>query len=410
MIPSPTDIDQWFKDQTVLLTGGTGTLGGCLLYKLAIQLPTKRVFVLCRGSIHQAMTKLENSMPEQTDDILESGRVTFVVGDLTKANAGLKESDLHQVQDQVTVVINAAGNVSLLQDLRESVGENTVPHLALVRLCGTFQRIQRFLHVSSAYVNSFLPGGAVEERVYDIYGDAVDSAQNLKSILNTGKSPFTSSFAVPYNHAKYIAERLLLDASPPFPLLIIRPSNIGPAIRDPSPFYGLHMVIPLHSYVQFVLCNSTQRREELEAELPLENIIDEIPVDLVANTCLLHLAMGTTGMVHSAAKLYQPRCVGDIKRDCLNHTSPELIDDLRRSEISNHPEFLTHFTDMFTKFCRDWKFECTRSDSLREVQGPLTLSLEGHDAAAFLAVRIERVARRLLDTVKRAQASGHSLG
>ena len=349
-------------------------------------------------------------MPEQTDDILETGRVTFVVGDLTKANAGLQESDLQQVQDQVTVVINAAGNVSLLQDLRGSVGENTVPHHALVRLCGTFRRIQRFLHVSSAFVNSFLPGGAVEERVYDIYDDSVDATHNLKAILEAGTSPFTSSFAAPYAHAKYIAERLLLDASPSFPLLIIRPSNIGPAIRDPSPLYGLHMVIPLHSYVQFILCSGTQRREELESMLPPQNVIDEIPVDLVANTCLLHLQMGTTGIVHSAAELYQRRCVGDIKHNCLDYASPGLIEELRQSEVSNHPELLAHFTDMITKFCRDWKFECTRSDPLRQVQGPLTLSLEGHDVAAFLAMRIERVARKLLDTIKEAQASGHSLG
>ncbi|PYH66687.1 uncharacterized protein BO88DRAFT_489802 [Aspergillus vadensis CBS 113365] len=37
-------------DQVVFLTGATGNFGGCILYKLAVQLPTKKNYVLCRRS------------------------------------------------------------------------------------------------------------------------------------------------------------------------------------------------------------------------------------------------------------------------------------------------------------------------------------------------------------------------
>jgi hypothetical protein len=56
---SKRNISQWTRngtkvrrsdDQTMFLTGATGTLGGCLLYKLALQLPTSKIFVLVRGS------------------------------------------------------------------------------------------------------------------------------------------------------------------------------------------------------------------------------------------------------------------------------------------------------------------------------------------------------------------------
>ena len=45
------------KGQTIFLTGSTGILGGCLLYKLALQLPTSRIFVLVRGSIQGVIGK-----------------------------------------------------------------------------------------------------------------------------------------------------------------------------------------------------------------------------------------------------------------------------------------------------------------------------------------------------------------
>jgi thioester reductase-like protein len=43
------DYVSFFKDHTVFLTGATGGLGGCLLYKLATELPTQKIYVLCRS-------------------------------------------------------------------------------------------------------------------------------------------------------------------------------------------------------------------------------------------------------------------------------------------------------------------------------------------------------------------------
>jgi hypothetical protein len=45
----PQDYLSFFNDQVVFLTGATGGLGGCILFKLASQLPTKKVYILCRS-------------------------------------------------------------------------------------------------------------------------------------------------------------------------------------------------------------------------------------------------------------------------------------------------------------------------------------------------------------------------
>lgn len=406
MTPSAADINHWYQDQVVLLTGGTGTLGGCLLYKLAVQLPTKKIFVLCRGSVHQAIAKLEDSMAEQTDAVLDTGKVQFLVGEMTKPKLGLPDSDLIRLQNEVTVVINGAGNVSLVQDLRASALENSVPHPRLLYLCEQFPFIRVFLHISSAYVNSFLAGGTVEEQIYNIYDDTTDSEQDLNSILSTGSSVSDASFSAPYSHAKYIAERLLLKAMPSFPLLIVRPSNIGPAIRDPFPLYGLSMVIPVHTYVKCFMTIGPHEAQGLEESLKPDTVLDEIPVDLVANTCLLHLALGTTGIVHAASKLHTPFTVGHITRTCLETLTQDTVDELRRSDPTDQHDFRESFKQVLCQFCRDWKFDCSRSRCLQQIEGPLTLNCAGQDLDRLLKLRVKRVAHRFQTTV----ASHRSLG
>jgi len=56
--------------QTVFLAGSTGGMGGCLVYKLAIQLPKKTIYVLCRSSKEKAITKWRKSMGNCADAIL----------------------------------------------------------------------------------------------------------------------------------------------------------------------------------------------------------------------------------------------------------------------------------------------------------------------------------------------------
>ncbi|KAF5856522.1 hypothetical protein ETB97_007253 [Aspergillus alliaceus] len=400
MAPNPNEISQWYQDQVVFLTGGTGTLGGCLLYKLALQVCAKKIFVLCRGSVHEAIEKLEDSMPDEAHNILDTQKVSFVVGDVTESNLGLRGADLQQLQAQVTVVINCAASVSLLQNQHGSVTSNCLPHLRLMKLLRNFSKLKTLLHVSTAFVNSFLPGGRVEERIYDIYDDKECPANDLHSIISTGHSQYNSQFPAPYAHAKYIAERLILENPCLFSVLIVRPSNIGPAIRDPAPFYGLDMTIPMHSYVQFLLSSSDTDVRNLDDILPPQHIVDEIPVDLVANTCLLHLASGTTGIVQAAANLYIPRTSADIQRLVDDHLSPELEEELRTVGYSQNPELAKYFTRMFERFCRNWDFDCGRSESLKGIDGPLSLSLEGHDPEQYAKVRIQAVARRLRASFK----------
>lgn len=104
----PQDYLSSFNDQVVFLTGATGGLGGCLLFKLASQLPTKKVYILCRSE-SKARATWKKTMPNQIDSILRSDRVKIVIGDILKPNFGISPDLLAEIASQTTIIIHSVG-------------------------------------------------------------------------------------------------------------------------------------------------------------------------------------------------------------------------------------------------------------------------------------------------------------
>ncbi|KAJ5112159.1 male sterility protein-domain-containing protein [Penicillium argentinense] len=394
---------EWYKDQVVFLTGATGNLGGCLLYKLAVQLPTKKIYVLCRGGMRDAINKWEASMPEQIDDILDTGKIQCLVGDITRPSLGLGTAELEALQKEVTVVIHSAANFSLFQDLPESIRDNCVPVVDLARLSISFQKLKAFLHISTISSKSFLPGGTVLEDAENLSPDEDPPEKQLEEVLSTGKSPYTKQFIAPYGQSKYLAEQILLSLDTPFPVLIVRPTNIGPAIKDPCPFYGPDGAIPLHTFFELLFEASERRKFEDLATLPQDIIVDEIPVDIVANVCLLHLAIGTIGIVQAGSQLYVPVTFGEYMNQIQKYAPPSLVEKAGRIRVEKNVHFANQANDMIQHICRDWQIDCERSKPFKSMEGPIGLALPGHDFEVFFQRRIAKRARNVekwIDSLK----------
>ncbi|KAJ5295643.1 hypothetical protein N7508_010464 [Penicillium antarcticum] len=225
----------WFNGQVIFLTGGTGGLGGCLVYKLALQLPVHKIFVLCRVSKNRAIARWKENMPTHVSSILASRKVVFIVGDMTHPNYGI----------ETTIIINCAANTSLTLGLYEAVIENCLPTLELTKLALKCLRLSKFVHVSNAYANSFLPNGVVLEHCYDHPGSDQCPEKELSQILSDGSTSQTAAFAWPCAQAKHLAERLINIRHPDLPVMILRPSFLGPAIQHPYPLYDVNGTSPL---------------------------------------------------------------------------------------------------------------------------------------------------------------------
>ncbi|KAL3480866.1 male sterility protein-domain-containing protein [Aspergillus californicus] len=358
-----------FESHSVLLTGSTGSLGGCLLYKLALQLPTRKIFVLVRGSSERAMKKWKKTMPRQTQALLASNKINFVIGDITKPDLGVDAPSLKRLREEVTLVIHTAAVISLDADIVDAVGNNCLPALELARVASSFRKLKLFIQLSTAYANSFLPDGHIAERLYSL--SDVDCEDELASIQLSGGSPHTERFSSSYTHSKHLMERLMLKRYPTLPLLFVRPSIFGPAIRHPYPLYGPDASHPLNKFADLLISDRGGKQiwHAAEGYESGTNILDEIPVDFVANACLLHAATRTRGIVQVGSQLYVQRTFDDFLNLVRSNVPAEIRDQL---------PVITFVQDKKTQ----------QSLWLRQMGGPLSLAASEQDADKFNMARI----------------------
>ncbi|KAK7000413.1 fatty acyl-CoA reductase [Favolaschia claudopus] len=346
----------FFRKQTIFLTGGTGCLGGCILYKLAMKLDTAKIYALVRGSPERGISQLKDIMPNQTGDILATKKVQFVVGDITKKNFGIDPAVLTEMARTVTVVIHSAASISLMSPQQECVQNNCLPVLELATLASSFRKLSKFVFVSTAYVNHHLPNGVVEEKIYP----AGDAEKLLSQIMKTG------------------------------------------AVLQLT-YYTRHGSCPGSNYVQRYMEAPDSGIFHVSSLHPTgTNIFDEVPVDIAANVILLHIMEGTTGVIHAGAGSYVRRTLAQLHQD--------IIDHFPRKSGSRCPEFRYlsdkrvaqgRYAEFLKIFGRDWYFSSAASQKFVALEGPLSIALGDHDAGKFMSERT----RRLGDDVVRCRSS-----
>ncbi|RAH77430.1 hypothetical protein BO86DRAFT_370871 [Aspergillus japonicus CBS 114.51] len=400
---------EWFAKQTVFLTGATGGLGGCLLFKLLHQVPVKKVFLLHRSSEKDTIAKLGKNMPGCIDQVMRTDQLEFLKGDITAANLGLDVRQLSILRKETTVILNAAANTSFIADVHESCKDNCLPALDLAQLALSFPQLATFVQVSSAYANSFLPDGEITETIQPFGEDDIDCERELDEILSSrGNTSWTKQWAWPYAQAKYLMERLLFQRyGSRLPLLILLPSAIGPALQDPYPLFGPAGSNPVETALGSYLATGGGSRVWRAASGSTSGnyILDGIPVDFVSNVCLLHVAQGSQGIIHAAAQLYVVLTMDELMALASPHIPPDLAVPAPcfKWDVSGSMEPCPVATT-FGFQGRNWIFDCRRSKSLRAVGGPLSLSLDGHDAKAYIKGRIEKIIPSTRATKKRVAA------
>ncbi|GLA68505.1 putative PKS/NRPS-like protein biosynthetic cluster [Aspergillus tubingensis] len=390
----------WYRDQVVFLTGATGNLGGCILYKLAVQLPTKKVYVLCRRSFQQAMEKWEASMPEQVEEIFDSGKVHCIIGDTTEPHLGLRKADRDRLQQEVTVIIHSAASISMFQELHEAVQQHCSSMTNMIQLACQMTHLQAFVYISSITVCMLLSDGTAKEQFMKVTADEPDPEEQVASILATHSSPYSDRFPTSYSQAKYLAERLLFAQEESFPVLVVRPASIGPAIRDPYPLYGVPGSTPVDTAVHLFTQSGVYRSFSETKKFSQETVVDEIPVDLTANGCLLHVACGSRGIVHLGCQLYIPRTLSDLTVQWQKYGPKDLEFRMARLNKEQNGALARQAYDTMRRGHRGWFFDCSRSQPFQVTEGPIGLSLANHDFEEYAKARVEKQGRILTQQMK----------
>jgi alcohol-forming fatty acyl-CoA reductase len=383
--------DEWdfYRRQVVFLTGGTGGVGGSLLYTLAVTLRVPKIYVLIRSSPEVARRRLTSTLRHCASQVFRTGAVRFVAGDVTLPSFGLSPTTVAQFEREVTVVIHSAANTSFKAPLRTVVRDNTLPALELARMTTRFAKLVSHVQLSTSYAMSCLPDGPVEERIYPIE----DVEQVLQDIIS-GRITDFGNYAWPYARSKHLMECLLAKRFPRHPILVVRASAIGPSLQTPFELYGPIESLPIsHLYARLMRPVGGTSIFHASAEHPAgTNILDEIPMDLCVNLIMQHIQRGTTGIVHAVSRSYIPRTLRDRLED-LDKWMPEDEERPRTKVVftTDRSQRQSSLAEAYAALTRNWLFLNDQSRDLK-LSGPLSMSFSGHDLEQFNRIRLSAIA------------------
>ena len=248
----------------VFLTGATGFLGMEVLARL-MENGDRDVFCLVRAADSAAaQERLQGVMGKLwRDPSPYFSRVHAVAGDVTAPGLGIDPSERGPLAEDITAVMHCAASISFdlpLDEARTINVEGTREIIGLAREAKSCGRLDRFIHVSTAYVAGKVTGTFRERQL--------DAGQEFR---NT------------YEQTKWEAEHVVNDAADLNPV-IARPSIVmGESTSGWTPAFNV-LYFPIRVFSRGMFKEVPARPEAL---------VDVVPVDYVADA-LVHLLEDTS--------------------------------------------------------------------------------------------------------------------
>ena len=243
----------------VFLTGATGFLGMEVLARL-LEAGDREVIALIRASddagaedrLHGVLGALYRDPSTYRD------RVRAVAGDVTSPGLGLENGQRTALAEEIGAVMHCAASIAFdlpLDEARKINVEGTREVIGFARECKALGRLERFVHVSTAYVSGKFEGTFRERQL--------DAGQEFR---NT------------YEQTKWEAEHVVREADDLSPC-IARPSIVmGESDTGWTPAFNV-LYWPLRAFSRGLF-------DEIPS-LPSAHV-DIVPVDYVADA-LVHL-------------------------------------------------------------------------------------------------------------------------
>lgn len=257
-------------DRRVLITGTTGLIGGELLRTL-LDTEVDQIWTLVRAdSQAEADARLvERFLRSGHDpDLLTTGRVHAVPGDLTEPGLGIGPQDRRNLCAAIDLVLHSAAETSFIRDenCRRINVDGTRHLLELSLAC---QARPRFVHLSTATVCGMLTHRCVSEsQPCDPAGDHHNE----------------------YTRSKARAEQLVRESGLDY--VIVRPSiTVSAGIDDLGFARAMLWWLPLLGRLEAVPVDRRGRIDVVPVQFVRDRIIDLLECDSLAYDCY-HLSAG----------------------------------------------------------------------------------------------------------------------
>ncbi|KAH8306477.1 hypothetical protein KR018_012423 [Drosophila ironensis] len=239
-----SEVQTFYKDKIVFLTGGSGFLGKVIIEKLLRTTEVKRIYVLLRSKSGQDIQERFSAWESHPvfSTLLQSKpkamhRVTPLCGDCQEPDLGLSNSDRQLLVDEVQVVLHSAATVRFVEPLHIALAINTRATRLMLQLAREMRHLQVFVHVSTAYSNCVEED--IKERFYPELltcpaAKVLEISESLSPELVDNMAPaLLGRFPNTYTYTKALAEQLIQQEAADLPICIFRPGVIIASFKEP---------------------------------------------------------------------------------------------------------------------------------------------------------------------------------
>jgi thioester reductase-like protein len=307
----------------VLLTGGTGFLGMELIARMLDRGEGPDIYLAVRAADPvEAQTRLADTVGRLYETPPESiARLRAVCADLTTPGLGLSGSARRSLTADVERVIHCAASISFTLPVEEARAINVAGTERVIELAHELPRLERLVHVSTAYVAGRAPA---------LFGED-----------DLGGGDFRNT----YEETKLEAE-VAVAAVPDLPTAIVRPSIVvGESDSGWTSAFNV-LYWPLQAFARGLL-------DSVPADP--EGIVDMVPVDYVAEVIeRVAFAPEADGRYHAVAGERALKVQELVEAVCteLDRPQPELTEPGTLAD--DHPaSVFTPYFDVTTQFAND---------------------------------------------------------
>lgn len=306
-----SDVQEFYRDATIFLTGGTGFMGKMIVEKLSRSCPhIKHIYLLIRN-------KKGKTVEERIDAIFEDRlfmrlkherpkfyhKVSAIAGDVSLPGLGISSSDRQKLADEVNIVLHAAATIRFDEHIRTAININVLGTREIIKLAKEMANIKSCVYVSTAYANCV--HDKIEERFYEApynYNGVISlvaSANDDKKLEDITPS-LISGWPNTYTFTKALAEDLAKNESVGLPFGIFRPSVVISTYNEPvrgwiDNVYGpIGMIVGVGAGVLHThQCDVTK-------------VVDLVPVDLAVNAliCSAYKVSKSTATIESNPPIF----------------------------------------------------------------------------------------------------------
>ncbi|XP_046615044.1 fatty acyl-CoA reductase wat-like isoform X1 [Neodiprion virginianus] len=238
-----TPIQEFYADQKVFITGGTGFLGKILIEKLLRSCPElSTIYLLIRTKKGKDVhNRLDDVFKDPIFDRLKSEqpkyrhKIVVVSGDCSLPNLGLYNDDRDLLIREASIVFHVAATVRFDEQLKYAVAINVNGTKEVLDMCRSMYNLKSVVYVSTAYSNC--NRSIIEEKIYsppisgDTLGKLTEGMDEAK--LNKITPTLLGDYPNTYVFTKAIAESTAKEYGKDLPLGIFRPAMVISTAHEP---------------------------------------------------------------------------------------------------------------------------------------------------------------------------------